>query len=160
MWVPESVSGSQVRHSRAAGVQLVPSWVAVERVLYLSALDCCLRPTADDSARVLIAMSSMRAAIRRDGPRAYAECVADEADEARWLHALQDHLRPQGGAGIAALLWCAVGVWTDAGRAPWSRLAEAAERVVRAMPEDATGREAGTLGEAMADVWREMEAVR
>lgn len=139
---------------------IVPSPAAVERVLWLAAVDRCLWPTEGDAARLLIAVRSWRAAVGRDGPRAYAECVVDDAAEVRWLTALQEHLRPQGGGGLAALVWCAVGVWTDAGRAPWSRLAEAAERVVRAMPEDATGREATALRGVMADVWREMEAGR
>ena len=98
-------------------------------------------------------MRSWRAAVGRDGPRAYAECVVDEAAEDRWLHALREHLRPHGVDGLAVLVWAAVLVWTDANRAPWSRLAEAAERVVRAMPEDATGRAAETLRAVMADVW-------
>ena len=132
---------------------VAPSAAATERALWLAAIDRCLRPTEGDAARLLIAVRSWRVAVERDGPRAYAECVVDEAAEERWLHALQEHLRPQGGGGLAALVWCAVGVWTDAGRAPWSRLAEAAERVVRAMPEDATGREAMGLRGDMADVW-------
>lgn len=136
------------------------SWSAVERVLWLSAMDRCLRSTLDDSARVVIAVQSWRAAVERDARRAYAECVVDEALELRWLAALRERLRPHGARGLAALGWCAVGVWTDAGRAPWSRLAEAAERVVRAMPEDATGREAMRLRGEMADVWREIEAGR
>lgn len=138
---------------RVSGVVVAPSWPAVERVLWLAAIDRCLWPTEGDAARLLIAVRSWRAAVGRDGPRAYAECVVDEGAELRWLHALQEHLRPQGGAGLAALVWCAVGVWTDAGRAPWSRLAEAAERVVRAMPEDATGAAAMGLRGVMADVW-------
>ena len=145
---------------RVTGVVVAPSWSATERVLWLAALDRCLRPTPGDSARVLIALRSMRAAIGRDGPRAYAECAVDEARELRWLHALRDHLRPHGVSGLAALVWCAVLVWTDTARAPWSRLAEAAERVARAMPEDATGRAVEGLRAVMADVWREMEGGR
>ena len=62
---------------------VAPSWAAVERVLWLAALDRCLRATPGDTARVLIALRSMRSAIRRDGPRAYAECVVDEEMLAR-----------------------------------------------------------------------------
>ena len=58
---------------------VAPSWAAVERVLWLAALDRCLRSTPDDTARVRIATASMRAAIGRDGPRAYGECVLDDA---------------------------------------------------------------------------------
>ena len=136
---------------------VAPSWASTERVLWLAALDRCLRATPGDSARVLIALRSMRAAIGRDGPRAYAECAVDEARELRWLHALRDHLRPHGVSGLAALVRCAVLVWTDTARAPWSRLAEAAERVARAMPEDATGRAVEGLRAVMAETWREME---
>ena len=132
---------------------VAPSPAAVERALWLAAIDRCLRPTEGDAARLLIAVRSWRVAVERDGPRAYAECVVDEAAEERWLHALRDHLRPHGVDGLAVLVWCAVLVWTDAARAPWSRLAEAAERVVRAMPEDATGRAAEGLRAVMADVW-------
>ncbi len=64
---------------RVEGVRLAPSWSAVERVLWLAALDRCLRSTPDDTARVRIATASMRAAIGRDGPRAYGECVLDDA---------------------------------------------------------------------------------
>ena len=142
---------------RPLPARVAPSWAAVERVLWLAAIDQCLRPTEGDSARVLIAVQSWRAAIRRDGPRAYAECVADEARELRWLHALRDHLRPHGVQGLAVLVWCAVLVWTDAARAPWSRLADAAERVARAMPETATGRAAEELRAVMAETWREVE---
>ena len=146
---------------RPSAARLSPSPAAVERVLWLSAMDRCLRPTAGDSARVLEgAVRSWRAAVERDARRAYAECVVDEADELLWLAALRERLRPHGGDGLAALVWCAVGVWTDAGCAPWSRLAEAAERVVRAMPEDATGRAADRLRGVMAGVWSEMEAGR
>ena len=145
---------------RITAARLSPSPAAVERVLYLSAMDRCLRSTPGDSARVLIAVRSWRAAVERDARRAYAECVVDEALELRWLAALREHLRPHGGDGLAALVWCAVGVWTDAGCAPWSRLAEAAERVVRAMPEDATGAAAMGLRGDMATVWAEMEAGR
>ena len=134
-----------------------PSWASTERVLWLAAIDRCLRATPGDTARVLIALRSMRSAIRRDGPRAYAECVVDEEREERWLHALRDHLRPHGVSGLAALVWCAVLVWTDTARAPWSRLAEAAERVARAMPEDATGRAVEGLRAVMAETWREGE---
>ena len=137
-----------------------PSWAAIERVLWLAALDRCLRSTDGDSARVLIALRSMRAAIGRDAGRGYAECVLDDAREERWLHALRDHLRPHGVRGLATLVWCAVLVWTDTARAPWSRLAEAAERVARAMPEDADGRAVEGLRAVMAAEWREMEGGR
>jgi len=141
------------------GAALVaPSPAAVERVLWLAAIDRCLRPTEGDAARLLIAVRSWRSAVGRDGPRAYAECVVDEDAEARWLHALRDHLRPHGADGLAVLVWAAVLVWTDAGRAPWSRLADAAERVVRAMPEDATGRAAEELRGVMAEMWMTMGA--
>lgn len=132
---------------------VAPSWAATERVLWLAALDRCLRATEGDTARVLIALRSMRAAIGRDGPRAYGECVLDDERELRWLHALRDHLRPHGVQGLAVLVWCAVLVWTDAARAPWSRLADAAERVARAMPESATGRAAEELRAVMAGTW-------
>ncbi len=136
---------------RVEGVRIAPSWAAVERVLWLAALDRCLRSTPDDTARVRIATASMRAAIGRDGARAYGECVLDDARELRWLHALRDHLRPHGVQGLAVL------VWTDAARAPWSRLADAAERVARAMPESATGRAAEELRAVMAAEWKAME---
>lgn len=141
---------------RVEGVRLAPSWAAVERVLWLAALDRCLRSTPDDTARVRIATASMRAAIGRDGLRAYGECVLDDERELRWLHALQPH----GVQGLAVLVWCAVLVWTDAARAPWSRLADAAERVARAMPESATGRAAEELRAVMAGTWRAMEGGR
>ena len=145
---------------RVEGVRLAPSWSAVERVLWLAALDRCLRSTPDDTARVRIATASMRAAIGRDGPRAYGECVLDDERELRWLHALCDHLRPHGVQGLAVLVWCAVLVWTDAARAPWSRLADAAERVARAMPESATGRAAEELRAVMAAEWKAMERAK
>lgn len=132
---------------------VAPSWAAVERVLWLAAMDRCLRSTEGDTARVVIAVQSWRAAVERDARRAYGECVVDEALELRWLHALRDHLRPHGVQGLAVLVWCAVLVWTDAARAPWSRLADAAERVARAMPESATGRAAEELRAVMAGTW-------
>lgn len=84
-------------------------------------------------------------ALGRDARRGYATAVVDEAHELVWLLALQAT-----GATDGAVLLAAVSVWTDAGRAPWSRLAMAALRLAGAVEVGGDERAAMVLRARMA----------
>ena len=142
---------------------LTASWTATERALWLAALDRCLRATAADSVEVQATYRVLRALIDWMAPSLYAATPIDAARESRWIVALRDAV-PEGTPGARALtvVWAAVGAWTDGPQGRWGALADAALDLGDALDagEAGTLRSAEALREAMAVVWREMEAGR
>lgn len=145
---------------RVRGAVLAPSWTATERVLWLAAVDRCLRATAADPVEVQATYRALRALIDWVAPSLYA---ATPIAESRWIVALRDAL-PAGtpGARASAVVWAAVGAWTDGPQGRWGALADAALDLGDALDagEAGTLRSAEALRATMAVVWREMEAGR
>lgn len=148
---------------RVRGAVLAPSWTAIERVLWLAAVDRCLRATAADTVEVQATYRALRALIDWVAPSVYAATPIEESRESRWIVALRDAL-PAGtpGARASAVVWAAVGAWTDGPQGRWSALADAALDLGDALDagEPETLRSAEALRATMAVVWREMEAGR
>lgn len=146
---------------RVRGAVLAPSWTATERALWLAALDRCLRATAADSVEVQSTYRVLRALIDWVAPSLYAATPIDAARESRWIVALRDAV-PEGtpGARALAVVWAAVGAWTDGPQGRWGALADAALDLGEALDagEAGTLRSAEALRATMAVVWREMEA--
>ena len=97
---------------RVEGVRLAPSWAAVERVLWLAAVDTTLREDARDGRTVRAAYRSLRARLRADAPGVYADAPAlDDAALDRWVDALRSTMDAGSGAMRSTiLLWAAVAV--------------------------------------------------
>ena len=142
---------------------VVPSTAAIERVLWLAAVDRCLRCGPRDADEVRRAYRDLRALIDRAAPSLYAQTPIDAGRESRWLVAARGAL-PEGTPAerAATVVWAAVGAWTDAPSGRWGDLADAALALGDAL--DAGGavtlRSATALREVMVDVWRTMEAGR
>ena len=155
------MSRSVVVSPRVRGAVLAPSWTATERVLWLAAVDRCLRATAADPVEVQATYRVLRALIDWVAPSLYAATPIDESRESRWIVALRDAL-PAGtpGARASAVVWAAVGAWTDGALGRWGALADAALDLGDALDagEAGTLRSAEALRATMAVVWREMEA--
>ncbi len=159
---------------RVEGVRLAPSWAAVERVLWLAAIDTTLREDARDGRTVRAAYRSLRARLRADAPGVYADAPAlDDAALDRWVDALRSTI----------LLWAAVEVMGEADAQPWGRIARAVEWLATALDGQVraeaargldgaqalaasrgavagTGRVATKLRAEMDAAWREMEGGR
>jgi hypothetical protein len=142
---------------------VVPSPAAIERVLWLAAIDRCLRCGPRDGDEVRGPYRVLRALIDRHAPSLYEQTPIDAARESRWLVAARGAL-PEGSpaARAATVMWAAVGAWTDAPSGRWGALADAGADLGDAL--DVGGvvlpRQATALREAMADVWRTMEERR
>jgi hypothetical protein len=142
---------------------VVPSPAAVERVLWLAAVDRCLRCGPRDADEVRAAYRVLRALIDRAAPSLYAQTPIDAGRESRWLVAARCAL-PEGTPAerAATVVWAAVGAWTDAPSGRWGALADAGADLGDWL--DVGGvvvpRRATALRETMADVWRTMEAGR
>ena len=148
---------------RVRGVVLAPSWTATERVLWLAAVDRCLRATAADPVEVLATYRALRALIDWVAPSLYAQTPLDEAREVVWIGRMREALDAGTPAERAAVvLWSAVGAWTDAPQGRWGALADAGADLGDALDVGGTvvPRRATALRETMAVVWREMEAGR
>ena len=170
---------------RVEGVRLAPSWAAVERVLWLAAVDTTLREDARDGRTVRAAYRSLRARLRADAPGVYADAPAlDDAALDRWVDALRSTMDAGSGAMRSTiLLWAAVEVMEEADAQPWGRIARAVawlataldgavraeaargldgEAAVAAMRATVagTGRVATKLRAVMAETWRAMEGGR
>ena len=136
---------------------------AIERVLWLAAVDRCLRCGPRDADEVRAAYRVLRALIDRAAPSLYAQVPVDAVRESRWLVAARGAL-PEGSPAerAATVMWAAVGAWTDAPSGRWGALADAGADLGDAL--DVGGvvlpRQATALREAMADVWRTMEERR
>jgi hypothetical protein len=142
---------------------VVPSPAAIERVLWLAAVDRCLRCGPRDADAVRRAYRDLRALIDRAAPSLYAQTPIDAVRESRWLVAVRAAL-PEGTPAerAATVVWAAVGAWTDAPSGRWGDLADAAADLGDWL--DVGGvvvpRRATALRETMANVWRTMEAGR
>lgn len=144
---------------RVRGAVLAPSWPAVERVLWLAAVDRALRATAADSVEVQYAYRVLRALIDTHAPRLYAQTPVDAAAETRWIVAIRDSIAPWTSTTrrAAVVVWAAVGAWTDAPQGRWGALADAAADLGDALDAaTVTMRSATALRETMATKWREM----
>ena len=100
---------------------------AIERVLWLAAVDRCLRCGPRDADEVRRAYRDLRALIDRAAPSLYAQVPVDAARESRWLVAVRAAL-PEGTPAerAATVVWAACGAWTDAPNGRWGDLADAA----------------------------------
>ena len=104
-----------------------PSPAAIERVLWLAAVDRCLRSTGADSTEVRRAYVHLRRLIDRAAPSLYAQSPLDPARESRWILDVRAALPPGTPAERAAVvLWAACGAWTDAPSGRWGELADLA----------------------------------
>jgi hypothetical protein len=113
---------------------VTPSPAAVERVLWLAAVDRCLASTAADSTEVRRAYAVLRRLIDRAAPSLYAQSPIDHARESRWIVATRAALPPGTPAERAAtVLWAACGAWTDAPSGRWGELADLASDLADAL---------------------------
>ena len=142
-------------------MRVAPSRAAVERVLWLAAVERCLRCGPRDSDDVRGAYRDLRALIDWVAPSLYAQAPIDAAAESRWILAVRSALYPGPPAERAGIvLWGAVGAWTDAPSGRWGALADAASDLADALDAGAGCARGTALRETMAVVWREMEAGR
>jgi len=142
---------------------IVPSPAAVERVLWLAAVDRGLRCGPRDSDVVRAAYRALRALVDRVAPSLYAQTPLDEAREVVWIGRMREALDAGTPAERAAtVVWAAVGAWTDAPSGRWGALADAGADLGDAL--DVGGvvvpRRATALRETMAVMWQTMEAGR
>ena len=142
---------------------IVPSPAAVERVLWLAAVDRGLRCGPMDGDVVRAAYSALRSLVDRVAPSLYAQTPLDEAREVVWIGRMRESLDAGTPAERAAtVVWAAVGAWTDAPSGRWGALADAGADLGDAL--DVGGvvvpRRATALRETMAVVWRAMEERR
>ena len=144
---------------RVRGAVLAPSWPAVERVLWLAAVDRALRATAADSAATRAAYRDLRRVVDVRGPTLYAQTPVDDAAEARWIIAAREAVGDGSAEERAAvLLWAAVAAWTDAPQGAWGALADAGSALAETLAcGDRVLRVADRLRGVMAGQWREME---
>jgi hypothetical protein len=133
-----------------------PSPAAVERVLWLAAVDRCLRCGPRDADEVRAAYRDLRALIDRAAPSLYAQTPIDAVRESRWLVAARGAL-PEGTPAerAATVVWAAVGAWTDAPSGRWGALADAGADLGDALDVGGTVtlRSATALRGVMVDVW-------
>jgi hypothetical protein len=142
---------------------VVPSPAAIERALWLAAVDRGLRCGPRDADEVRAAYRALRALIDRHAPSLYAQTPLDEAREVVWIGRMREALVEGTAAERAAtVVWAAVGAWTDAPSGRWGALADAGADLGDAL--DVGGvvvpRRATALRETMAVVWRAMEERR
>jgi len=106
---------------------IVHAPAAIERVLWLAAVDRCLRCGPSDADEVRAAYRDLRALIDRAAPSLYGQTPIDAARESRWLVAVRAAL-PEGTPAerAATVVWAACGAWTDAPSGRWGDLADAA----------------------------------
>jgi len=142
---------------------IVHAPAAIERVLWLAAVDRCLRCGPRDGDEVRAAYRDLRALIDRAAPSLYAQVPVDAVREARWLVAVRAAL-PEGTPAerAATVVWAAVGAWTDAPNGRWGALADAALALGDALDAGGTAtlRSATALRETMVAMWKTMEAGR
>ena len=142
---------------------VVPSPAAIERVLWLAAVDRGLRCGPRDSDGVRAAYRALRSLIDRAAPSLYGQTPLDEAREVVWIGRMRESLDAGTPAERAAtVVWAAVGAWTDAPSGRWGALADAGADLGDALDVGGTvvPRRATALRETMAVVWQTMEAGR
>ena len=129
---------------------MTPSRAAIERVLWLAAVDRCLCSTGADSTEVRRAYAALRRLIDWVAPSLYAQAPIDAAAESRWILAVRAALPPGAPAERAAVvLWSAVGAWTDAPQGRWGALADAAADLADALDGGAGCARATNLRETL-----------
>jgi len=151
-------AGCRVRAAllRPLPAVIVHAPAAIERVLWLAAVDRCLRCGPRDAVEVRAAYRDLRALIDRAAPSLYAQVPIDAVLEAQWIVAARAAL-PEGTPAerAATVVWAAVGAWTDAPHGRWGDLADAAADLGDWL--DVGGvilpRRATALRETMVDVW-------
>ena len=147
---------------RIRAAMLAPSPAAVERVLWLAAIDRALRVSTADSAETRAAYRDLRRVIDVRGPTLYAQTPVDGSRETVWIGRAREAIEagsPQERAAV--LLWAAVGAWTDAPSGAWGALADAASALAETLAVgDRVLRVADRLRGVMVETWREMEAGR
>lgn len=146
---------------------VAPSWAAVERVLWLAAIDRCLRPSpGGDHLDVLATHIGLRRAILRHAPGLYEQTPIDRDREVVWIGRARDAIAAGSPTERAAVLvWAAVAAWTDAPSGRWDALADAGGALAEALDAAVldgrhpgeTARVATKLRAVMAETWREME---
>ena len=111
-----------------------PSAVAVERVLWLAAIDRCLHTTAGDSPAVVAATRDLLTLTARHRAALYAAVPVPEARVLRWILAVRAHA-PSGLVTwrAAIVAWAAVACWTDAPGGRWGALADAGAALAGAL---------------------------
>lgn len=142
---------------------MTPSHAAVERVLWLAAVDRGLRCGPRDSDVVRGAYAVLRRLIDRVAPSLYAQAPIDGAREVVWIGRMREALDAGTPAERAAtVVWAAVGAWTDAPSGRWGALADAGADLGDALDVGGTvvPRRATALRESVAVVWRTMEERR
>lgn len=151
---------------RPLPAHVAPSWAAVERVLWLAALDRGLRATASDTAPVRAALDGLRRVLDRHAPALYALTPVDDARELVWIGRAREAIAEGSPTERAAVLvWASVAAWTDAPSGRWAALADAGTVLAEALDgavldgrhQAETARVATKLRAVMAAVWREME---
>lgn len=144
---------------RAAPSVLSPSPAAVERVLWLAAVDRCLRVSTTDSAETRAAYRALRQWVDRCAPSFYAQTPVNGAAESAWIVRARELVTdgtPQERAAV--LVWAAVAAWTDAPAGAWGSLADAGSALAETLAvSDRVLRVADRLRGVMAETWAEME---
>jgi hypothetical protein len=140
---------------------VTPSFAAIERVLWLAAVDRCLVATGADSTEVRRAYAVLRRLIDRAAPSLYAQSPIDPARESRWILDVRAALPPGTPAERAAVvLWAACGAWTDAPSGRWGELADLAGDLADALDGVAGCARATALRATMVGMWKTMEERR
>ena len=140
---------------------MTPSFAAIERVLWLAAVDRCLVATGADSTEVRRAYAVLRRLIDRAAPSLYAQAPIDVARESRWILDVRAALPPGTPAERAAVvLWAACGAWTDAPSGRWGELADLAGDLADALDGVAGCARATALRATMVGMWKTMEERR
>ena len=108
--------------------------VSRDAYLYLAIIEAWLRSARISSERVRMACSALDGAIRRDR-RLVAGGLSGITEEqaSAWHARMVAEVTALGEIGPSAVVWAAVDAWNDAGHAPWTRYAEAASRLGRAL---------------------------
>lgn len=108
---------------------------ATERTLrmWVAIVDTLTDPAHEHAvARGSFHAVKLRRAIARDLDRVHVFVTREEQERcAAWTREAITAARAKGPLGVSAILWAAVSALTDAGVAPWSRLARAVEMVAQ-----------------------------
>ena len=139
----------------AAPAVVAPSWVAVERVLYLAAIDRRLRVAASDPADVRRAYSALRRLIDHHAADLYTLAPVDDDRETVWIERARESIADGTSHDRAAVLvWAAALAWTDAPAGRWGELADAAAVLAHELLGGHKPRAVGRAATKLRDVGR------